>query len=51
MHSLPPAVSQVGVAVLIVAVPAIATQHQPASWVFGSFETDLGYSVGLPNKL
>lgn len=32
-------------------VPLMATQHQPASWVFGSFETAAAVDVGIVNPL
>ena len=39
----------IGVLVLIIAVPCIATVHQPASWVFTNFDAELGKGVGIPN--
>jgi amino acid transporter len=38
-----------GVLLLVLMVPLMATEHQPASWVFGHFETAQAESVGIMN--
>lgn len=38
-----------GVLLLILIVPLMATQHQPASFVFGHFETAQAESAGITN--
>ncbi len=40
-----------GVAICIIAVPLIATEHQTAEWVFTKFFTDLGESSGITNPV
>jgi hypothetical protein len=37
--------------VLALAIPLMATQHQPASWVFSYFETAQAEAVGIVNPL
>lgn len=41
----------VGAVVLLIVVPAVATQHQPASYVFGHFERAQAESVGITNPV
>lgn len=38
-----------GVLLLVLIVPLMATTHQPASWVFGHFESAQAESVGITN--
>jgi amino acid transporter len=38
-----------GVLLLVLIVPLMAKEHQPASWVFGHFETAQAESVGITN--
>jgi len=40
-----------GVVLLILGVPLMATEHQPASWVFGHFETSQAAAAGIVNPL
>lgn len=40
-----------GIALLALAVPLMATRHQPASWVFGHFEWTVAQDSGIMNYL
>jgi hypothetical protein len=40
-----------GIALLALMVPLMATQHQPASWVFGYFEAGIAQESGIMNYL
>lgn len=40
-----------GIALLALAVPLMATTHQPASWVFGHFEWKVAQDSGIMNYL
>jgi hypothetical protein len=40
-----------GIALLALMVPLMATQHQPASWVFGHFESEIAQESGIMNYL
>jgi hypothetical protein len=41
----------VGAVVLAIILPAVATFHQPASYVFGHFETAQAEAAGITNPV
>jgi hypothetical protein len=41
----------VGAVVLMIVLPAVAVSHQPASYVFGHFETAQAEAIGITNPV